>query len=40
MTKSDYSRLLIACYESGQMSEKQYQAHLKAGERTPIEEVL
>jgi hypothetical protein len=32
MNKEEYSRLLIECYRSGQMTEQQYQKHLKAGD--------
>ena len=30
--KAEYSRLLLECYRSGQMTERQYQKHLEAGE--------
>jgi hypothetical protein len=30
--KAEYSRLLLECYRSGQMTERQYQKHLEAGD--------
>jgi hypothetical protein len=30
--KAEYSRLLLECYRSGQMTERQYQKHVEAGD--------